>query len=34
VITQANDTNTEDPAKVTVEFAITKIPAIAITIPA
>jgi hypothetical protein len=34
VITQANDTNTEDPGKVTLEFAITKIPAITIAIPA
>ena len=33
VITQANDTNTEDPGKVTIEFAITRIPAIAIAIP-
>jgi hypothetical protein len=34
VITQANDTNTEDPGKTTIEFAITRIPAITITIPA
>lgn len=33
VITQANDTNTEDPGKTTIEFAITKIPATTIAIP-
>jgi hypothetical protein len=33
VITQANDTNTEDPGKTTVEFAITKIPAIYVLVP-
>jgi hypothetical protein len=33
VITQANDTNTEDPGKTSLEFAITKVPAIAIAIP-
>jgi len=33
VITQANDTATEDPAKTTIQFAITRIPAIAIAIP-
>ena len=33
VITQANDTNTEDPGKCTIEFSITKVPAIAIAIP-
>jgi len=34
VITQAVDTNTEDPAKASLQFAITKIPAINIKIPA
>ncbi|SRR6266568_7756630 len=33
VITQANDSNTEDPGKTTIEFAITKKPAVAIVIP-
>ena len=33
VITQANDTNTEDPGKTTIEFAITKIPAIVVSVP-
>jgi hypothetical protein len=33
VITQANDTTVEDPGKTTISFAITKIPAILITIP-
>jgi hypothetical protein len=33
VITQANDTNTEDPGKVTIEFSITKIPALRALIP-
>ena len=34
VITQAVDTNTEDPGKVSIQFAITKIPAINVAIPA
>lgn len=34
VITQAVDTNTEDPGKVSIEFAISKIPAISVKIPA
>ena len=34
VLTQAVDTNTEDPAKVSIEFAITRIPAINVAIPA
>jgi hypothetical protein len=33
VVTQANDTTVEDPGKVTISFAITKLPAIYITIP-
>jgi hypothetical protein len=33
VVTQANDSNPEDPGKVTISFAITKIPAIMATIP-
>ena len=33
VITQANDTNTEDPGKCTIEFAITKIPGIYLLVP-
>jgi len=34
VLTQAVDTNTEDPAKVSIEFAITRIPGISIKVPA
>lgn len=33
VVTQANDTVVDDPGKTTISFAITKLPAIYITIP-
>lgn len=33
VVTQAVDTTVEDPGKVTISFAVTKLPAIHITIP-
>ena len=33
VLTQAIDTNSADPGKVSVEFAITRLPAISVTIP-
>jgi hypothetical protein len=33
VVTQANDTNIEDPGKTTISFAVTKIPQIFVPIP-
>jgi hypothetical protein len=34
VVTQAVDTTVDDPGKVTISFAITRLPAINVAIPA